>query len=231
MPTASATGEYMTVDMGVPAGHKDQLDVFGDGAILDSTWATATNDIPGMMWKLRAASQKKYGMPVEHAWINSTTFNEIRTNNYMSMGTLSTGSFIIYKSMTKEPASNDYREQGAFDVVFNAMPYITFHVLDRALVVNSDDETTTSSTYFKMTIPDNVAAFTPSPSRDWLSVAEGSRTIRPKPSDAPRLEYGFHSYEVPRFGAGSAGIEMCLADSFLIYLLSRNALYIGTVIF
>jgi hypothetical protein len=221
MPTASASGEYMTVDLKVPAGYKNQL-----GGLIAATWATAGTDIPGHLWNIRAHSQKVYGEPVTEAWINSTTFQYLRANNLMAMGSLSTGSFIIYKSMTKEPANNDYMQHGAFDVVFNAMPHITFHVLDRAYNVTTDVETTVPAT---MTIPDNVCVFTPRPSRRWLGLAEGSRTIQPKPSDSPRLEYGFHSYEIPRFGPGSAGKAIYMADSFLTYFLSQYAVYIATV--
>lgn len=230
VPASDTSGNYINVDFGIPAAHKNRLDVFGSGNIIDSSWATASNDIVKQLWNLYAASERKYGIPVTECWINTTTFNYLRINNYMTMGSLSSGSFIIYKSMTKEAANNDYMQHGAFDVVFHAMPNITFHVINRSSIIGTTDETAyTGSTYNLMHIPDNVAVFTPRPSRDWISVAEGSRTIRPRPNDSPRLMYGFHTYEVPIYGAGAAGVEHVLADSFLIYLLSRYAIYIATV--
>lgn len=232
VPTSDTSGNYFNVDFGIPAAHKSQLNVFGAGNIISATWATASNDIPKQLFALHAASERKYGIPVTECWINTTTFNALRINNYMTMGSLSSGSFIIYKSMSKEPANNDYMQQGAFDVVFHAMPFITFHVINRSYIVGSRDETQyTGTTYNLLTVPDNVAIFTPRPSRDWISVAEGSRTIRPRPNDGPQLQYGFHTYEVPMHGVGAAGVEKVVADSFLIYLLSRYAIYIATVIF
>jgi hypothetical protein len=233
IPTASASGDYVTVDFAIPAAHKSQLNVFGAGDIITATWATATNSIRNMLFNLRAASQKKYGLPITEVFINTNTFNYVMANNSMQMGGMASPTgFTIYKSMTKEPAPSDYRAHGAYDVVFHAMPLVTFHVNDNALLVNTEDETAvTSSTYNKTMIPDNVAVFTPPPSRDWLSVAQSGRTIRPRPNDTPTWKWGFHSYEVPQYGAGAAGIEHYLADSALIYPLSRYAYYIGTVIF
>ena len=225
-----ANTPFVTVDMGIPSTHKSQLDVFGTSApIIDAVWGTASNDIAKQLFNLYGASEKKYGLPVTECWINSKTFNYLRINNYMMMGGLSSGSFIIYKSLTKEPIKGDYMQHGAFDVVFNSCPLITFHVLNRSYNVNSKDDNAVTGTSLKMTVPDDRAIFTPKPSRDWLSVAEGSRTIRPTPNAAPELKYGFHTYSVPIYGAGAAGIEEVAADSFLIYLLTRYAMYIATV--
>lgn len=225
---ASITSGDVTVDFGIPASQKNQLNLFGTGNIIDSSWATSSNDICTQLWNLHGATERLYGIPVTECWLNMKTFNYLRNNNSMQMGSLSSGSFVIYKGLSEEKLEGDFRQQGIFSAKFFAAPFITFRVINRSYEVGTLDNNPYSANT-KLTIPDEMAVFTPPPSRDWISVAEGSRTIRPRPNDAPQIKYGFHTYEVPQFGQGAAGEYRCVADSFLIYLLSRYAICQATV--
>ena len=65
LPTSS--GADLTVDYGVPAGNKDQLDVFGGGAIIDASWATTSTKIVRHLKKIQRAAVQLTGYPLKYA--------------------------------------------------------------------------------------------------------------------------------------------------------------------
>ena len=58
----SVSGAKYTIDYGVPAGNRDQLDVFGAGDIIGTTWDNAAAPIVADIKKIKAASLK---LPLE----------------------------------------------------------------------------------------------------------------------------------------------------------------------
>lgn len=63
----SSSGAVTSIDYGIPAGNKNQLDVFGAGAIIGASWATAGTDILGDIQALHDAAIKLTGYPLAHA--------------------------------------------------------------------------------------------------------------------------------------------------------------------
>ena len=70
------------IDFGVPSGNQNQLDVFGNGAIIGASWATATTDIPGQVHALLEAAVKKSGYPIRNAVFGKNILGYLTTNNY-----------------------------------------------------------------------------------------------------------------------------------------------------
>lgn len=86
----SSSGATLTVDYGVPAGNRNQLDVFGAGAIISASWGTAGTSIVKQIQLLKKAARKKTGYPVEIAlygenildyFLNNTQLKEIINRN------------------------------------------------------------------------------------------------------------------------------------------------------
>lgn len=84
LPTTS--GAQITVDFGVPSGNRDQLNVFGTGAIIAASWATAGTKIVTHIQNLQAASLKLTGYALRNAiygenildyFLNNTQMKEI----------------------------------------------------------------------------------------------------------------------------------------------------------
>lgn len=65
LPTSS--GAVETIDAAVPSGNKNQLDVFGSGAIISASWATDTTDIELQIRGIHQAAIRKTGYPLKYA--------------------------------------------------------------------------------------------------------------------------------------------------------------------
>jgi len=81
---ASSAGAKFTVDYAIPAGHQNQLDVFGTGAIIDVKWPTATANIPLHVRKIRAAARKRGGLPIQYALYGDQIISDLLANNYVA---------------------------------------------------------------------------------------------------------------------------------------------------
>ena len=79
LPTS--TGAVTTVDFSVPAGNKDQLDVFGGGDIIGASWATAGTDIIGDMHALKKAARKLTGYPLRNAFYGENILDYLLGND------------------------------------------------------------------------------------------------------------------------------------------------------
>lgn len=66
LPTSS--GAMVTVDFGVPASHRNQLDILGAGAIIAASWATAGTDIVAHINGIKSALTQKSGYVPTYAF-------------------------------------------------------------------------------------------------------------------------------------------------------------------
>ncbi len=65
---SSSSGAKVTIDYGIPAGNKNQLDWDGSGAIIDADWNTAATSIVSHIKDLKSAAVKLSGFPIETAY-------------------------------------------------------------------------------------------------------------------------------------------------------------------
>ena len=78
LPTSS--GASVTVDFAIPAGNKDQLDVFGTGAIIGASWATAGTKIITDLMEIHQAAIRKTGYRLRHAIYGKNILDYLLTN-------------------------------------------------------------------------------------------------------------------------------------------------------
>lgn len=79
----SSSGAVFTVDYAVPAGHKAQLNVYGTGAIISASWATASTDIPTQIAKILDAALERTGLPITHALYGNNILTYLLGNDYV----------------------------------------------------------------------------------------------------------------------------------------------------
>lgn len=60
----SASGASISVDYGIPAGNKNQLNILGAGNIIGASWATAATNIVAQMKLIKSAYRKKSGYSI-----------------------------------------------------------------------------------------------------------------------------------------------------------------------
>lgn len=153
LPTSS--GAKVTVDFAVPAGNQDQLDVFGTGAIISASWATAATLIGAQIRALKVAALKKTGYPLVHAFYGSSIPDYLYANTQIS-------AMIAGSPRLSEAAANGDIPQGLCG--------LQWHPVNAAFY---DDYTDTIRDWFAS----DKVVFTPDPSPDWYEFIEGTYPV------------------------------------------------------
>lgn len=84
LPTSSGAATDWTLDMGVAAGHKTQLNFDGNGDIIADLWSdTTAANIPGQIEALQVAAAKETGLEVTEALYGRLIPGYIRKNTFM----------------------------------------------------------------------------------------------------------------------------------------------------
>jgi hypothetical protein len=177
------SGGELTIDFGIPTGNLDQLDMLGDGDILDADWATAATDIPLHLQNINAAMVQLTGLGLSHVVLTGTGWQYVINNTKVQ--TMGGSANVVFDSLERRGA-------GEFTAVLKAIPWVTFHVVDYGLEVFDG----TSETFTKL-IEDDHAAFLPAPSPRWVQYLEGSEVVTEGPGGAKREVYGFHPFAYP----------------------------------
>lgn len=63
----SSSGAKVSIDYGVPAGNKSQLNIDGSGSVIAASWATAGTSILKHVQNLKSKARKKNGYKLKHA--------------------------------------------------------------------------------------------------------------------------------------------------------------------
>ena len=130
------------------------------------------------------------GMMPRHCILNSTTATPLFTNT--TLRSIQGANYTIYNSFTQKPISPEDRNSSAvYTVVFGGLPQIKFHILNEGLVLNEvvpNLANQTSTTNFKLFVPDGKAIIIPQPTRAWMGTAVGREYIRENPSSSQLRE-------------------------------------------
>lgn len=151
----SSSGASTTVDAGIPAGNQNQLDVFGDGAIIDTVWSNAAADIIGDMIALKKAALRKTGYPLQHAFYSEQIPNYLVTNTKVK-------ELINRSDAGRSALAQGEVPQGLFGLQWHPAYGAFFE--DQAGDIQS-------------VMAANQITFTPAPSPDWWEVIEGTFPI------------------------------------------------------
>lgn len=203
----------VTIDFQIPSGNRDQLDMLGDGDILDADWATAATDIPLHLHKINAAMLQTTGMGLAHVVLTGTAWRYILNNTKVqAMG----GSMnVVFESLKRTST-------GEFEAVLRALPWITFHIVDYGLDVWNG-----TTDVFTRLIEDDHAAFFPEPSRRWVQYLEGSEIVTEGPGGAKSEQFGFFPYAYPTHDP--SGWELCAVMNGIPALYTPSAMAYGLV--
>ena len=76
----SSTNAVVTVDYGIPAGNKNQLNWDNNGEIIDGDWDTAATKIVTQIEKLLSAAIKQTGYPIDTAYYGANILGYLTKN-------------------------------------------------------------------------------------------------------------------------------------------------------
>lgn len=174
------SGGEQTIDFQIPSGNKNQLDMLGAGAIIGASWATTSTDIPLDCMQVNDAMNSLTGMGIEHAILNSTTLQYLLNNTKIQAqaGTSNTP----YQSYSQTGP-------GRFAVVFRAIPWLQFHVIDYRLDIWDGSAVTNTKL-----VADDQVTFMPTPNSNWVQYLNGGEVITEGPNGTRAFRNGYYAY-------------------------------------
>lgn len=219
------TGSLFGVDLKVPATHKLIGSSFAAGLqmgtgsnIITATWATASNDIPTMIWGIDAAFQQAVGAPLAEITTDNITWNAVLQNTFIrQLAGTSNAPYAKYE-MTADKAP-DGTPTALREGYIQGLPGIKWNIYDGGIEVGA-------SNTFTRVVPAGYCLFSIAPD-NWLVGVEGSEYT--KVNDlAPAVEtFGFDTWM--RELADPASFEMHVIDNFGLELNVPKALAIARV--
>ena len=207
------SGTGATIGFQVPVGNQGDLDMLGEGAILDTLWSDTDADIPQQLHNINVAMVRLTGMGLAHVVLTSTGWRHVLENSKVQAQGGSAN--VAWESMKRVGA-------GEFTAVLRAIPWVTFHVIDYGLSVWNG-----TSELFEKLIEDDHAAFFPEPSPRWVQYLEGSEIVTEGPGGPRNEQFGFYPYSYPTHDP--SGWELCAVFNGLPALYLPDAMAYGKI--
>ena len=210
-----STGAFTTVDAQVPSGNKDQLDVFGDGAIIAASWATAGTAINTQISNLKIAARKKTGYPLRQAFYGNNILNYFLGNTKL-------------KELINRNAG--YQVAAAGGEIPQGFLGLNWTPVQEAFYEDADGE-------YQEFFGGDTVVFTPDPSPDWYEFIEGTYPVAGDigkvAADAVaalrsiKIESGMFSFATVT--SDPAGIKQVAGDTFLPMIKVPGAVFMADV--
>jgi hypothetical protein len=153
----SGSGALVSIDPAVPAGHQNQLDILGDGDIIDASWATTSTDIVAQLDAIKEAMLKDGGWPVVHAFYGKNIPGYVFANDAASKWI--SGDPALAREATRSPNS-----------VPTGFQDIQWHKASDAFFVDASGDA-------QQLLGDDEIVFTPEPSPEWWGYFEGTEMV------------------------------------------------------
>lgn len=213
------------VNARMPAGNKSQLDMLGDGDIINASWATSTTNIPLHLTSINAAFQQLCGGHLSAVICSHVIWNHILANDHVQErhGTANPA-FTVLERDALEPEiaktmANVYRAK------LNFIPDVTFYITDEGLEVGAP-----GSESFTKLVPEDKAMFIGHrPDDGTLGCYEGSEPIAEYDAGPETVKVGLSSWSVKR--SNPTTTDLFVLDNALAVNHVPNSHALGTVVF
>lgn len=194
----SFSGGEITIDYQRPAGNLGKLQMGTGADIISADWDSASTDIPDQLYRINDAMINQCGQGLKHVVVTSRGWGYLMNNTKIqTQGGSSRAPF-------EELARKSY---GQFVGILRNLPWVTFHIVDYGLEVETAENT---FTYTKM-IDNDYAAFLPEINDSWAIYIRGGEEVVEGPNGAQSFQYGFYPYSYPEFDP--AGHNLCMVHN------------------
>ena len=163
---------------------------------------------------------------INHALLISESKTRLLNDGLESVGGTA---FRVFESLSaRQQRSAEGIQDSGFDVIFRALPLVTFHVYDAVLVtpelsVGGAEDTTANTDKL---IPDNRVILSPEPDATWAGWIEGSEWVAENWTDFGKEVFGLHTWTTPSIDP--AAIELKMLDNGLPALYIPKAVCYAT---
>jgi len=213
---SSSTNAVVTVDFGIPAGNKGQLNALGTGDIIDASWASADTDIVAQIESLKQAAVQLSNYPIRYALHGKNILGYLQTNTVLKEYLTRT------EEMALQAAKNEI-PSGLLGLQWLPMQEAYSELEDGGVFWWDDD----------------MVVFMPEPSPDWYEFIEGTypvpvsfelannATSAVDVAHSLREQAGMFSYA--EMLTDPPSIKMVAGDTFLPVIKVPKAVFIADV--
>lgn len=203
----TSSGAALTLDLGVPANNKNQLN-----GLIDGNWNVPSTNIPKQIHNIKFQAMKDTGHPIKMALYGVNVPSYLFVNEFVKDSLVRSGS-----------PNLEYLKSGE-------IPDGTLGI-DKWIPIYEAFYEDASGTNVNLVDGDKVI-FCPEPSSDWYSYVEGSYPV-PTTIDVQTdamaslnslsYEYGMFAYAIMQHNP--VGIRMLHGDTFIPWFSNPNAIY------
>lgn len=219
----SSSGAQFQIASNMPAGNKSQLDMLGDGDIIDISWNNPTADIPKHLSDIDAAFQELYGGRLENVICQGAIWQYIIKNDHVaSQAGIANTPFRMFERVvgTREDGSPLNVSVGEL----TCRPGVLFYITDEGLDLGAPGSET-----FTKYVGDNDAIFMPSPNSGAFSMQLGSEPIAEYDGGAKTVRVGLSAWS--KESANPTVTEIFALDNALAINHIPNSVAYGTPVF
>lgn len=210
------SGAVNTVDAGIAAGQKDQLNVDGTGAIIGASWNTASTDIVTHLAQIKDKARKLGGWELTYAFYGKNI------PGYIAKNTTAKEWINRDSAQSRQAFAANKVPQGFQD--FNWYPAGDAFFPDNGGTMRT-------------ILGDDEIVFTPEPSDDWWRLALGSEPVpggvmqvgQSAADVASQLEEVFGMFSYATLGVNPVSIEQFAGNNWLPVITAKYAWYKATV--
>lgn len=218
------SGSLLRINFQMPSGNKDQLDMLGDGDIIDTSWDNPVADIPRHLGDIDAAFQELYGGRLQNILCTSKVWqNVIKNDNVAGQGGIAQTPFRTFERVVGDREDGSPLNVQVGELM--ARPGLLWYITDEGVSLGAE-----GSEAFTKYIGVNDCAFLPSPrTPDIFGIMEGSEPIAEFDGGPETVKRGFATWTVKRSNPTQTQIfalDNCLAVNHI-----PNSTAYGTVIF
>jgi hypothetical protein len=184
-----SSGALYQINYQMPAGNKSQLDMLGDGDIIDASWATSSTTIPKHIMAINAAFQQLNGGMLTDVICGYTVWNAVINNEDVAgvHGTASPPFQMFERQMGTTP---DGRPLNVHVGQLSVLPGVTWWITDEGLELGAP-----GSEAFVKHVEDDYAIFLNSPqTADLFTLYQGSEPIAEYDGGPESVRVGLSSW-------------------------------------
>lgn len=167
----------VAIDLQLPAGNKDQLNILGAGSIIDTSWDNPSAPIVQHCLGVQDAIVQTTGMPLEYVVVDSTVWGHVINNTQVrTIGGVVQAPFDSFN--WEDTGNGEDKRRGLAKAKLKAIPWLTWIICDErvALGGGGDPVSGGTATLTKM-IPNTAAVFMPAPDSSWRQLYQGGELV------------------------------------------------------
>jgi hypothetical protein len=225
------SGTGMQLSFGRPSGNTGTLNMLGDGAILDTSWATTPGtietcaNIPVHLGKINAAFQELNGGMLTDVICNMRTWMHVIENAWVAKvhGTATAPFRRFEKQIGTGPDGRPLNEHAG---ELSVLPGVTWHITDAGLELGAPGSET-----FQQHVPDNYALFLCGPEQfdDLYTLHVGGEPVAERDGAPITEKRGFAAWSNQT--SNPTATNLFVLDNVLPVCHTPSAIAYGTVVF